>query len=396
MDTPAVNLVVYSLQVAVVVGLASAVAAVTPASPATRLAFWRAVLALALLVALPGAAGLAPSAPAAFDTVGAASAATLARPATGGWAWADALVLAWLVGTAARLGWLAVGLLALVRLRRHADLTPVAGASGDVRWHPTVAQPVSFGWSRPVILLPARLRALPAEARAAVIAHEARHVARGDWAWHVAEEAVRAVLWFHPAIWWAVDRIRLHREQVVDQDVAAAVPDRRPYMEALLTLADAPAAGMPAPGFGDRRHLTARLRALAAPQAGRSRPTAGRAVLAATLAVALVAACALPWQARVYSPDDPGVTLPTRTRNVQPFYPQAAQDAKIEGIVRLVGVVNTAGTLENLRIVESLDQQYGLDEQARLAVSQWRFEPGTRNGEPVPVEVEFVIRFTLS
>ena len=52
--------------------------------------------------------------------------------------------------------------------------------------------------------------------------------------------------------------------------------------------------------------------------------------------------------------------------------------------------------MENLRVTESLDQEYGLDDQARAAVRQWQFEPGTLDGRPVPVEVEFVIRFVLS
>jgi protein TonB len=98
----------------------------------------------------------------------------------------------------------------------------------------------------------------------------------------------------------------------------------------------------------------------------------------------------------VYSPDDPGVTLPIRINNVQPYYSPPAQEAGIQGVVRLTGIVNTAGVIEDLRVTESLDTRYGLDEQARLAVSQWRFEPGTRNGEPVPVELEFLIRFTLT
>jgi TonB family protein len=395
MDALASNLVVYSVQVAVLVGIAGLAAALTPAAAATRLAYWQAALMAALLVALPGATGVAPPGPAAVEAVGVASAAAVARPASGGWTWGDGLVVVWLAGALTRLGWLALGLLALARLRRH-EAPAVEGAPGDVRWHPTIGQPVSFGWVRPVILLPERLRALSVEARNAVIAHETRHVARGDWTRHVAEEVVRAVLWFHPAIWWAVDRIRLHREQVVDHEVAAALPDRRPYMEALLAMADAPATRVPAPGFGARRHLPARLRALAALPRVAPHQGVARGALIVALAVAAAAACALPWQARVYSPDDPGVTLPIRINNVQPYYSPPAQEAGIQGVVRLTGIVNTAGVIEDLRVTESLDTRYGLDEQARLAVSQWRFEPGTRNGEPVPVELEFLIRFTLT
>jgi hypothetical protein len=38
---------------------------------------------------------------------------------------------------------------------------------------------------------------------------------------------------------------------------------------------------------------------------------------------------------------------------------------------------------------------FGLDEQAVLAASQWRFQPGTRFGEPVAVFVNLVVEFSI-
>lgn len=45
-----------------------------------------------------------------------------------------------------------------------------------------------------------------------IACHELLHVARQDWLFVVAEELIRAAFWFHPAVWFLLDRIHLHRE----------------------------------------------------------------------------------------------------------------------------------------------------------------------------------------
>jgi len=69
--------------------------------------------------------------------------------------------------------------------------------------------------------------------------------------------------------------------------------------------------------------------------------------------------------------------------------------AKIQGSVVLECVVQTDGTVGDVRVVRSLDVTYGLDEEAIKAAKQWKFAPGTRNGEPVPVMVSIELTFTL-
>ena len=78
-------------------------------------------------------------------------------------------------------------------------------------------QPVTFGFRRPVVLLPEMLRLQSADIRRVVLCHELFHVRRRDWVWVVAEELVEAVLWFHPAVLWLISRVRLAREEVVDE-----------------------------------------------------------------------------------------------------------------------------------------------------------------------------------
>ena len=80
---------------------------------------------------------------------------------------------------------------------------------------------------------------------------------------------------------------------------------------------------------------------------------------------------------------------------VRPQYTAEAMRAKVQGIVLLECVVLVTGTVGNCSVKRSLDQTFGLDTEAVKAARQWRFVPGTRFGEPVPVLVSIELSFTL-
>lgn len=90
-----------------------------------------------------------------------------------------------------------------------------------------------------------------------------------------------------------------------------------------------------------------------------------------------------------------GVTMPTLLREVKPNYTSDAMRAKIQGTVLIECVVNTNGEVTDVKILNSLDPTFGLDQEAIKAAKQWRFSPGTRLGEPVPVVVSIELSFTL-
>jgi TonB family protein len=58
-------------------------------------------------------------------------------------------------------------------------------------------------------------------------------------------------------------------------------------------------------------------------------------------------------------------------------------------------VVDVDGTVRDVTVVRSLDPTFGLDEEALKAAKQWRFEPATRLGVPVPMVVSIEMSFTL-
>jgi TonB family protein len=90
-----------------------------------------------------------------------------------------------------------------------------------------------------------------------------------------------------------------------------------------------------------------------------------------------------------------GVTLPRVLREVKPQYTADAMRAKVQGTVWLECVVMQDGSVADIRIVRSLDSVFGLDQEAIKAARQWKFVPGLRNGEPVPVLITIELQFTL-
>jgi protein TonB len=92
----------------------------------------------------------------------------------------------------------------------------------------------------------------------------------------------------------------------------------------------------------------------------------------------------------------PGKTVKPRLKHeVKAEYTQEAKDAGIQGTVMLDTEVLADGTVGDVKVKQSLDTKYGLDQQAVNAVKQWTFEPGTKDGKPVPVRVDIEMTFTL-
>jgi TonB family protein len=69
--------------------------------------------------------------------------------------------------------------------------------------------------------------------------------------------------------------------------------------------------------------------------------------------------------------------------------------AKIQGSVWLECVVVPEGVCVDIHVVRSLDPVFGLDQEAVKAAKQWRFIPGRRLNQPVPVLVTIDMNFTL-
>jgi TonB family protein len=86
------------------------------------------------------------------------------------------------------------------------------------------------------------------------------------------------------------------------------------------------------------------------------------------------------------------IKAPTKTLDVRPEYPAAAQQARVQGVVILEALVSTTGDVVAPCVLRSIPL---LDQAAIDAVSQWKFEVTLLNGVPVPVIMTVTVNFTL-
>lgn len=80
-------------------------------------------------------------------------------------------------------------------------------------------------------------------------------------------------------------------------------------------------------------------------------------------------------------------------RRVQPTYPPLARNARIQGAVVLSAIISKEGTIENLHVLSGHPMLVG---SALEAVRQWRYRPYVLNGEPVEVETQITVNFSLT
>jgi TonB family protein len=87
--------------------------------------------------------------------------------------------------------------------------------------------------------------------------------------------------------------------------------------------------------------------------------------------------------------------MPRLLSDVKPKYTSDAMRARVQGAVLIGCIVNKKGEVTDVKVLRSLDATFGLDQEAIAAARQWRFSPGRRQGEPVPVVVSIELVFTL-
>ena len=405
------NLFDYSLQVLLLITAGSLLAAVFRLrEPRVRLAYRQTLLACCLLLPLVQPWRKSVAAPASDFTL-AAPVAAVGNGQDGSWSPVVALVLGG--GAVFRLLWLGAGIIRLRRLKKSArrfdareERVPVLTTGNTAPQLLVTSQvdgPVTFGWLRPVILLPESFAKTHPVTRSAVLTHELVHVERRDWLWTVAEEMIRSVLWFHPAVRWLISRIQLAREQVVDREVVNRTGDREAYLRALVEITKARgAAAFPAvPAFLRRWHLKARVQMLLEEVSmTKSRMVVSLAATAVLLtAVGVLAVSYFPLHTDPQEAGDlervgNGVSAPRLLNKVEPVYSEEAREAKVQGTAVLEIEVWPDGKAHNIRVVRGLGR--GLDEQAVKAVEQWEFEPGLKDGEPVRVAATVEMNFRMN
>ena len=166
--------------------------------------------------------------------------------------WGLFAFLGWALGAGAAMLPLVAGLCRLRQLRRScaeidpADLDPLVrrtvdaiGRSGrvTVTTSECVRVPAAIGFFKRTIVLPAWvLRELPPSDLNVILLHEFAHLRRRDDWTNLIQKIVRALFFFHPAVWWIENRLSMEREMACDDAVLAETANPRGYATCLVSL----------------------------------------------------------------------------------------------------------------------------------------------------------------
>jgi TonB family protein len=224
----------------------------------------------------------------------------------------------------------------------------------------------------------------------AVLLHESAHVQRRDCLCKHVAQAARALLWWNPLAWILAARVNREQELACDAAVLAAGVPADSYANMLLDLvresSRQPLLGCAMAGGATLQERFAHLFA-------KRRATPGTNRVALVIPALLLALTALSFAQNVYK-IGPGIVPPkVLQKGSEPKYTAKARAAKITGTVGLILVVGTDHRAHDIKITKSLDP--GLDRSAIASIRTWRFQPGTKDGKPVPVEAKVEVNFRL-
>lgn len=248
------------------------------------------------------------------------------------------------------------------------------------------------------IILPADFEArfTPAE-QAAILAHEAQHLARGDVVANAVVAAIQCLCWFNPLVHFAARWVRLGQELACDAAVIAERPGlRRPYAEALLktqTMRAIPVGcAWRARGFPALRN---RIRLLKQPA-----PTASRRVCGVLFVVGLTLGGG--YSAWAIQPSQrAAVVKPHWSRmpdgaDFAHFYPARARAEGVGGMAVMRCRVGRTGALFACAIMREAPQGQGFGEATLQMAPLFQMRPGSVNGTPVAGAIIHIpVRFVL-
>jgi len=246
-----------------------------------------------------------------------------------------------------------------------------------------LGSPVTAGWWRPVVLVPAALvSGMPAPLLEALLAHELAHIRRHDYLVNLGQNLVETLLFYHPAVWWISGRIRVERERIADDVAARVLGEPRRLALALSELEKRQFATHHLAQAANGGDLMSRIKRLIRPDSPSMKEALNWKAALPILGLAMGAA-AFVHAAPPAGATDPDVAAVADFRSCQrPAYPAESLAQKHTGTVSLAFLVATDGAVKEAKVTRSSGHR-PLDEAAREALAKCMFKPASAKGQPV-------------
>lgn len=271
-----------------------------------------------------------------------------------------------------------------------------------------IDSPITFGWLRPVIVMPAGSRTWSSAMVEDVLTHELVHIRRLDWLSLIFVYAVASVFWMNPLVWIMYSRFTSDTEASCDEEVLLSGRDVSVYAQSLVSVARESGRCRPIGGqwlgqtMLERSQLELRVNYLMENDMTtiktKNKGSVLKGLVALVIAVVLTGVLGSVNVVVAQSAKAPqktsGSFIPITT--VEPRYPTAAAEQGIEGWVHVRFTVNSLGSVQDIEVVEAEPADI-FNESAMAAADQFKFTQPNFEGHPVAVpNVQYVFRYILS
>ena len=255
-----------------------------------------------------------------------------------------------------------------------------------------LASPVTAGWWRPVVLVPASLvSGMPPQLLEALLAHELAHVRRFDYLVNLVQSVIETILFYHPVVWWLSHRIRAERELIADDIAARQLGEPRRLALALSELERLQFSTHHLAQAANGGDLMSRIKQLVRPETQVLSWKAALPVLA--MAAACLAGCAGTAPKGDAFEREAGITKPVAQFNscAKPEYPHESLARRAQGTTTLRFLIDVDGSVAEAVVAKSSGDVL-LDEAARVAIAKCRFTPAMAGTTPARawVAVQYV------
>jgi TonB family protein len=218
-----------------------------------------------------------------------------------------------------------------------------------------------------------------------------------DWLIQLGVQIVCSVYWFNPLVWVVANRMQRESELACDDAVLRLGVDARDYAAHLLEIARGfcrPKAGW-ALAMARPSDLEKRFAALLRVKMNREAISLKKVVVVAAATFGVLFPLAAIQVSRAAAASNYSSVVPPTVEQytTPPLYSDDARSAGVEGKVVLEVTVGMDGKARKLQVLRGLG--FGLDQNALVAVRDWHFVPGKRNGRPVEFQVSIDVEFSL-
>ncbi|RZT03810.1 TonB family C-terminal domain-containing protein [Duganella sp. CF402] len=276
----------------------------------------------------------------------------------------------------------------LAQLAHHFGITRAVG----LRVIDTLASPVTAGWWRPVVLVPAALiGGMPPDLLQALLAHEMAHIKRHDYLVNLLQNMIETLLFYHPAVWWLSNRIRVERELIADEIAASQLGEPRRLALALSELERLRFSHHQLAQAANGGNLMQRIQHLLRPAPQALNWKAAVAMLGVAVACLSVYAQAT---AADKSASNYKSALVDFNSCAKPVWPDGAIAANRTGTVSLEFKVGKDGKVKDSSVIRTSGHP-DLDEAARTGISKCQFKPATKAGKPIDTKQKVQYVWTL-